>query len=1429
MGNKLQPDYITWVLSLNATDLQKEIHVLHKSTTTLKEDNKALRKEMANLVMQGKAGGEEWNNLDKKIRENSKTIRENNTKIAECEKRLDKTSMSASQLSKKAKELSRELSNTVKSLEPEKYSALERELKEVTVQMEKNKNSAKGLFSIFSSFNKLKATIAGVFIGLGQTIGQTLIGAIRNFQNTIKDFEFASANLAAILGTTRDKIKNLTEDAKRLGAATKYTASEVTSLQTELAKLGFNKQEILEATQYVLRFAGATGSDLPEAAKVAGAAIRAFGLETTETERVVSAMAIATTRSAMDFGFLQTSLSTIAPVAKAFGFTIEDTMALLGTLANAGFDASSAATATRNILLNLSDTSGKLAIALGRPITSLDQLAPALKQLDEEGIDLAKTLELTDKRSVAAFNAFLTGADKLVPLRDAVTDVGGELKAMSDEKMNTVQGSIKIMESALEGLILKFYDSKGVMKLVIDAFTGIINGVGWCIDKFTQYRQVLIPLTSALTTYWTATKLVVLWNTRKLAGTTANIAVEKAHAIATALSTAAIKVKNMVIGLYTGRVTAATVATTIWNAVLNLNPFVAIATALIAVVSGIYAYVTRTKEAIDVTGKMNEIEKTAKDEAAGHEQNIRLLVDAIHNENLTNGQRYEAISKLKDIIPEYNAELSQEGKIIRENTEAIKDYITWKANQRRKEGYEEELIELRNKQEDLQTVINETQQHLDELTAKDQAWLTRVNLRRKLKNLREDFAFTSDALVDFEGKYNSLLQSMGSNNAADDEEKIVKETSLIKKLEAEKTKVQSKWKEDTEANILLKNKELERIDKEIEKLKKLGKTKKNPESGEYGNEIDKALKPLENEHASRMEVLKKNRLEENQTEAEYNKLAIKEDIRYNQERILSLSELAPKISKSKTKYLDDIKAKTIKANTELLNLQRKQDENEITLLQEQRDKKLSAQDAGYKSAKTRIELSYANQQITQQKRDMLLLALEEANSRNRLNILKEYQTGVEGLELQTGNVKVEAVKVAGQKVLEAELANAKNRAAQQKAIESLLSSFKKEFNLTNLPDETDLQLKVLEASYQARLQLIRDSLKNEHITKEQAAAQEKALEEANSTAKLNIIKDAENRKNGILEKYGLVGFQQRYNMQMDALRREKQQGLISAKDYAAAEKQIKLTAWKEAFDYFSGLFGDAITALQDAEIANMEAKYDVEIEAAQGNAEEVERLENEKAEKKLEIEKKYADVQFAVKASQIIANTAMAIMTAMAQLGPIAGPIAAALMGVTGAAQLAAANSERQKVKNMTLNNSSSSSSTSPERVVNPSSGYSEGGYTGDGGRYEVAGAVHRGEYVVPIPEMKNKRVFNMVKVIESIRRQRTVANPLPGYSEGGHVQDQSTNQVNCPELIKAAERLEKASENLGKPARNYVLLSDINDAEEIKYKSEKPFTRGDN
>ena len=71
-----------------------------------------------------------------------------------------------------------------------------------------------------------------------------------------------------------------------------------------------------------------------------------------------------------------------------------------------------------------------------------------------------------------------------------------------------------------------------------------------------------------------------------------------------------------------------------------------------------------------------------------------------------------------------------------------------------------------------------------------------------------------------------------------------------------------------------------------------------------------------------------------------------------------------------------------------------------------------------------------------------------------------------------------------------------------------------------------------------------------------------------------------------------------------------------------------------------------------------------------------------------------------MKASQIIADTSVSIMKALGELGPIAGPVAAALMGITGAAQLAAANAERQKVKRMSLNGAGGSAGASGARVA---------------------------------------------------------------------------------------------------------------------------------
>lgn len=324
------------------------------------------------------------------------------------------------------------------------------------------------------------ALVAGIY---------TLKGVMSSAVDLIVDFEKANSNLAAVLGTTSDKIQPLIDDALRLGEATRYTSVEVTSLQTELAKLGFTQKEILDSTLSILMFANATGAELGDAAQVAGAALRAFGDDAKNMGRYVSAMAVGTTKSALSFGDLSTSISTLAPVAHAFGFEIEDVVTLVGKLKDAGFDASSAATAARNILLNLADSNGKLAKSMGGAVKDMDGLQKGLLKLRDGGIDLATALELTDKRSVAAFEAFMTNAEGLTEMRKAVTGCEDGLKQMDETMQNNVQGSLAKLESAWQGLLLKFYSSRGVIKGVVDKLTEFVSWCSKLSNRFTDLYE----------------------------------------------------------------------------------------------------------------------------------------------------------------------------------------------------------------------------------------------------------------------------------------------------------------------------------------------------------------------------------------------------------------------------------------------------------------------------------------------------------------------------------------------------------------------------------------------------------------------------------------------------------------------------------------------------------------------------------------------------------------------------------------------------------------------------------------------------------------------------------------------------------------------------------------------------------------------------
>ena len=397
--------------------------------------------------------------------------------LGKLNKKVELNRKTMNELRKEARLLKIQLDNVTPGTKD--WDIFSKQLAAVNTRMKNLKVQTGSSINIITKMGKTGAGLVAV-AGAAIAVGKKAIQVFAQGFGKIADFEQANADLSTILGKNVKDIKDLTDSAMSLGRTTEYTASQVTMLQTELAKLGFNESQIRSMQEPILHFATAVGTDLPSAASLAGAALRMFELPASKTEDVLGVLAVSTNKSALSFSYLNEALSIVGPVANTFGFSIEDTTALLGALANAGFDASSAATATRNILLNLANSNGKLAKSLGGSVKTFPDLIEGLKMLDEKGINLATTLELTDKRSVAAFNAFLSGADSAMELRESLDDVDGELQRIADERLNTVQGSIKLLQSAWEGFILQMSGSKGVIKSVIDFLTASVT-------KFTEW------------------------------------------------------------------------------------------------------------------------------------------------------------------------------------------------------------------------------------------------------------------------------------------------------------------------------------------------------------------------------------------------------------------------------------------------------------------------------------------------------------------------------------------------------------------------------------------------------------------------------------------------------------------------------------------------------------------------------------------------------------------------------------------------------------------------------------------------------------------------------------------------------------------------------------------------------------------------------
>lgn len=451
-------------------------------------------------------------------------------------------------------------------------------------------------------------------------------------------------------------------------------------------------------------------------------------------------------------------------------------------------------------------------------------------------------------------------------------------------------------------------------------------------------------------------------------------------------------------------------------------------------------------------------------------------------------------------------------------------------------------------------------------------------------------------------------------------------------------------------------------------------------------ELDTRLKNLENAHKDEILTLKKYAFENNQTDEELKYETLKSDYKYYADRMQLIGNFLDEFKVKDEKFLADIGKMQADTRNSQFDLFPQFDANKLAEAERGRDISLQILQAWVDGEKKTLE----ERNLGEEQRARELELIDIAETETRLAILQKYGMDVEAMELQNGRIKAEAVKKASAETVKAEAEAEAKRNALQRSDSDKNYDARSSYGLTTVDEDKGRE--------QRRIQ---DLLAADQIDYETYQ---------NMLTELN--RRYENERLQIKEQYGMASVGELYNMELENLKLQHKRRLLSEEEYEEAKFRLKMEYAAKAVDeqkHWQEKASGLVSALMEAETAKLDAEYDVRIEAAQGNSEEVERLENEKAQKKLDIEKKYADVQFAVKASEIIANTAVAIMTGYAQLGPIAGTVAAVMLAATGAAQLVAANAERQKVKNMTLGGGNSESSTQYERVNTP--GLEEGGY----------------------------------------------------------------------------------------------------------------------
>jgi TP901 family phage tail tape measure protein len=448
-----------------------------------------------------------------------------------------------------------------------------------------------GVFSARMAKTKASMEVFNRSFGAMTTIAAPFVSATK----TAATFEAAMSKVGAICRADDNDLAALTKKARELGETTQFTATQSAEAMSYLGMAGWDTKKIIAGMPGLLSLAAAGGTDLARTADIVSDNLTAFGLDAEQSTHMADVYATVITNTNTNVEMLGDTMKYAAPVAHAFGASMEETAALAGLMANSGIKASQAGTSLRAGFLRLAGPPKMASKAMEELGMSMNDITAEQKEsamaLESLGIKLSdtngprkmsailtelreKTAKLGQEEKLAAMKsifgqeaatgwlAVLNSGDKTFDeLVTKLEKSGGAADEIAKKMQNNAQGAMTRFNSAVESAQISI--GQAFLPAMAAAAEAGATFFGWFAgsETLTNVAIGIGVVGVALTGFVAAVSAgAAVVNAYKTASIACN-AVSKAFKACTILSTAAQWAMNAAmyacpIGLFIAGVTA---------------------------------------------------------------------------------------------------------------------------------------------------------------------------------------------------------------------------------------------------------------------------------------------------------------------------------------------------------------------------------------------------------------------------------------------------------------------------------------------------------------------------------------------------------------------------------------------------------------------------------------------------------------------------------------------------------------------------------------------------------------------------------------------------------------------------------------------------------------------------------------------------------